>query len=272
MEHKTTEALLRGRLLREADESLLQFTAVNAHSILYWSLDRYCKKAAVSEEACTTFFSAFGTDSFTDFKNILRSVLYQDTQGAMVSKRSIASITEELIETEIRNLKDLSQAMDYENLQRLTLDIQQASDVLVIGNGGAAPYAGYLCDMLSKLGVKAHRMTSLAGFFNSYDCSTLVISFGIARYSRRSVLQLRALRQRGFRIVAFTDRHDSPWVDLSDYCFFMPLRGFDFVDSYTAGFTLVNTLLLNMGLQDEQKLISNLNTHDATLEDMDVFF
>jgi hypothetical protein len=52
----------------------------------------------------------------------------------------------------------------------------------------------------------------------------------------------------------------------------MPLRGFDFVDSYTAGFTLVNTLLLNMGLQDEQKLISNLNTHDATLEDMDVFF
>ena len=115
-------------------------------------------------------------------------------------------------------------------------------------------------------------MTSLAGFFNSYDCSTLVISFGIARYSRRSVLQLRALRQRGFRIVAFTDRHDSPWVDLSDYCFFMPLRGFDFVDSYTAGFTLVNTLLLNMGLQDEQKLISKLNTHDATLEDMDVFF
>ena len=70
----------------------------------------------------------------------------------------------------------------------------------------------------------------------------------------------------------FTDRHDSPWVDLSDYCFFMPLRGFDFVDSYTAGFTLVNTLLLNMGLQDEQKLISKLNTHDATLEDMDVFF
>ena len=63
MEHKTTEALLRGRLLREADESLLQFTAVNAHSILYWSLDRYCKKAAVSEEACNTFFSAFGTDS-----------------------------------------------------------------------------------------------------------------------------------------------------------------------------------------------------------------
>ena len=272
MEHKTTEALLRGRLLREADESLLQFTAANAHSILYWSLDRYCKKSAVSEEACTTFFSAFGADSFTDFKNILRIVLYQDAQGASFTKRSIASITEELIETEIQNLRELSQTMDYELLQRLTMDIQQATDVLVIGTGASAHYANYLCDMLGKLGIKAHKLTSLANFFNSYDCSTLVIAFGIARYSRRGVLQLRALRQRGFHVVGFTDRYDSPWMELSDYCFFMPLRGFDFVDSYTAGLTLINALLLNMGLQDEQKLIAQLNALDATLEDMDIFF
>ena len=272
MEHQTTEALLRGRLLWEADEALLQYAASNAHAILYWPLERFCKKAAVDQAACEAFFSAFGAGSFADFKNILRSVLYQDAKGAVVGKRSITSITEELIDNEIQNLKDLSQSMDYENLQRLTLEIQQASDVLVIGNGGASPYAGYLCDMLGKLGVKAHKLSSLAGFFNSSDTSTLVISFGIARYSRRSVLQLRALRQRGYRIVAFTDRHDSPWVDLSDYCFFMPLRGFDFVDSYTAGFTMINALLLNMGLQDEQKLIADLNAYDASLDDLDIFF
>ena len=61
-------------------------------------------------------------------------------------------------------------------------------------------------------------------------------------------------------------------MELSEYCFFMPLRGFDFVDSYTAGLTLINALLLNMGLQDEPKLIAQLNALDATLEDMDVFF
>ena len=272
MENKTTEALLRSRLLREANENLLQFVAENSHSILYWSLNRFCQKASATEEESTSFFSAFGASSYADFKNILRSILYQDTRGETVTKRSIASITEELIETEIRNLKDLAQTMDYENLQRLTMDIQQATDVLVIGNGGASPYSLYLCDMLNILGVKAHRLENLASFFNSHDCSTLVISFGIARYSRRSVLQLRSLRQRGFRVVGFTDRYDSPWMDLSDYCFFMPLRGFDFVDSYTAGLTLINALLLNMGLQDNQQLISRLNSHDASLEDMDILF
>ena len=87
----------------------------------------------------------------------------------------------------------------------------QATDVFVIGAGGAAPYAIYFRDMLNKLGVKAYKFEGLANFLNSHDPSTLVISFGIARYSKRSVLQLRTLRQHGFRVVGFTDRFDSPW-------------------------------------------------------------
>ena len=272
MKNKAIEAQLRKHLLQEIDERLLQFVTANVHSILYWSQERFCQKASITEEECTALFSAFGVSSFAELKDLLRGALYQDVQGASFSKRSIASITEELIETEIQNLRELSQTMDYELLQRLTMDIQQASDVLVIGNGGAAPYSSYLCDMLGKLGIKAHKLTNLANFFNSHDCSSLVIAFGIARYSRRSVLQLRALRQRGFHVVGFTDRYDSPWMELSDYCFFMPLRGFDFADSYTAGLTLINALLLNMGLQDEQKLIAQLNALDATLEDMDILF
>ena len=264
MENNTTKVLLKDHLPQEVDERLIEFTANNAHSILYWSQERFCQMAGISEEQAMDFFAAF--------KNLVRSVLYQDIQGQGVTKRSIGSITEELIETEIQNLRKLASDMDYEKLERLTRDLAQASSVMVMGNGGAAPYAIYLISMLNKLGIKAYRMGGIADFSSSHDTSTLVISFGIARYSKRSVLQLRGLRQRGYRVVGFTDRQDSPWIDLTDYCFFMPLRGFDFVDSYTAGITLINALLLNIGLQDEQKLIAQLNAHDAALEDMDVFF
>lgn len=272
MDIKVTEALLRNYLQRDADEKLLQFVAANAHSVLFWYPERFCEKAGVSISECADFFSAFGVPSLEAFKNILRNVLYQDMQDGVVTKRSIISITNELIETEIENLKTLAQSMDYNNLQRLTHDIAQATEVLVLGNGGTAPYAIYLTDMLNKLGIKAQRQRGLGGFLNSHDSSTLVISFGIARYSKNSVLQLRSLRQRGYRVVGFTDRYDSPWVDLSDYCFFMPLRGFDFVDSYTAGTTLINALLLNLGLQDEQNLIAKLNTFDSSMSDMDIMF
>ena len=272
MESKTTQTLLRNHLLHDTDEALLQFVADNAHSILFWSVEHFCQTANISEAKLFAFYEAFGVTSPVAFKSLLRSILYQDMQELRVVKRSIKSITEELIETEIQNLRTLANSMDYSNLDRLTWDLSRASDVLVIGNGGASPYAAYLVSMLTKLGIKAHRMDSLAGFLNSHDTSSLIIAFGIARYSRRSVLQLRTLRQHGFRVVSFTDREDSPWVDLSDYCFLMPLRGFDFVDSYTAGITMINSLLLNIGLQDEEKLVAHLNTYDAVLEDMDIFF
>ena len=272
MENQTIKALLQKHLLHDVDEPLLQFVAANAHSILFWSVELICQKAGIREEALFDFFSAFGVSSPVAFKSLLRSVLYQDMQEQAVVKRSIKSITEELIEAEIQNLRTLARNMDYENLERLTWDLAHASDVLVIGNGGAAPYSFYMIEMLNKLGIKAHKLDELAGFLNSHDTSSLVISFGIARYSRRSVLQLHTLRQHGFRVVGFTDRQNSPWVDLSDYCFFMPLRGFDFVDSYTAGITMINSLLLNIGLQDEQKLISQLNAYEAALDDMDMFF
>lgn len=272
MENNTTKVLLKEHLRQEVDERLIGFTAGNAHSILYWPLERFCQMAGISDAQALEFFAAFDAPSFAAFKDLVRSILYQDVQGQGITKRSIGSITEELIETEIQNLRELANGMDYENLERLTRDLAQASSVMVMGNGGAAPYAIYLTGMLNKLGIKAYKMSNIADFSSSHDTSTLVISFGIARYSKRSVLQLRSLRQRGYRVVGFTDRQDSPWTDLSDYCFFMPLRGFDFVDSYTAGITLINALLLNIGLQDEQKLITQLHAHDASLEDLDVFF
>ena len=272
MNAKITETLLRKYLLRQADESLLHFVAVNAHAILYWTMDRFCEQTGISVDGCMAFLSAFGVSSMEDFKNLLRIVLYQDITDGNITQRSISSISNELIDTEIGNLRELARTVDYDNLQRLTNDVMQATDVLVIGAGGAAPYAIYFREMLNKLGVKAYKFESVASFLNSHDPSTLVISFGIARYSKRSVLQLRNLRQHGFRVVGFTDRFDSPWVDLSDYCFFMPLRSFDFVDSYTTGFTLINMLLLNIGKQNQQNLLSKLSTHDAILGDMDIWF
>lgn len=275
MANANTKILLRSYLKGAVDEALFDFVTDNAPTVLFSSMEHICRKAGVSEVAFCAFLAAFGVDSFPAFQDILRGVLYQETQEQGVAKRSLSSIVEELVDGEIRNLSTLARNMDYEGLHRLTREILQASEVLVLGSSGAAPYALYLTRMLNLLGIKAHSINaneSILGFLSSHDRSVLVIAFGIARYSKQAVLQLRNLRQRGYRIVSFTDRHDSPYVDLSDQYFFMPVNCFDFLDSYTAGLTLINALLSNIGLQDEQKLITQLRARDASLEGMDWLF
>lgn len=275
MANSNTKILLRNYLKGSVDEQLFDFVTENAPTILFSSMEHICRKASVSEIAFCAFLAAFGADSLQAFRDILRGVLYQETQEQGVAKRSLSSIVEELVDGEIRNLSTMTRNLDYGAMDRLTQDIMQAGEVLVLASSGAAPYGIYLTRMLNLLGIKAYTLNpseNLTSFLSSHDRSVLVISFGIARYSKQGVLQLRNLRQRGYHIVSFTDRHDSPYVDLSDYYFFMPVNCFDFLDSYTAGLTLINTLLSNIGLQDEHRLSAQLRAHDLSLEGMDWLF
>ena len=272
---KSTEKMLRSYLRRDVDEDLFRYVAENAHVILFWPLERFCSRSGASEEQIYDLMAAFGADSLTAFKTILRSVLYHETHEQGVTKRHISSIINEMVSNEKQNLNDLVRDMDYDKLDRLTQDIRSASKVAVLGKGGASPYAFYFNRMLGKLGIRTHRLETthdLLAFLNEHDRSALVIIFGIARYSKESVLQVNRLRQQGYHIVGITDRHDSPFADLSEYYFFLPVQCFDFVDSYTAGMTLINTILLNIGLQDEEQLIDQLEAYDALAEDMSIFF
>lgn len=274
MENRTIRELLERRLSEAAEEHLLTFVAENAHDILLWSPERICQKAQITERQLFAFFRALGCESHAAFQDLLRSVLYQKAEENGVSRRSLASITEEIIANEMKNLNELAFSMDYEKVERLTQDILHASDVLVLGRGGAGPYATYMARCLNRLGIKANAMsnyTDLLGYLNSHDRSTLVISFTISRYSRESLVYMKALRDRGYRIVSITDRSDSPFTHLSEYYFYMPLHRFDYLESYTAGTTLINILMSNLGRQNEQKLLSDIRAFEATAEDVGLY-
>ena len=274
MENITVRELLLRRSSGTVNTQLLDFVSENAHDVLLWPPQRICEKAFVTAEVLCQFFRELGCDSLAEFQDLLRSILYQDVENTQISQRSIASIAEEIISNEMKNLTELALSMDYEKVERLTQDILNAADVLVLGRGGAGPYATYMARCLNRLGVKASAMsnyTDLLCYLNSHNRSTLVISFSISRYSRESLVYMKALRDRGYRIVSITDRNDSPFVYLSDYYFYMPLHRFDYLESYTAGTTLINVLMSNLGRQNEQKLLSDIRAYEEAAVDVGLY-
>ena len=276
MPRENIRTLLQKQMTGPVNEQLFDFIIENAHAIPLWTAEDIYSKAGVSEEDFFAFLTALDVPSFAGFRDLLRQMIYRDDDHEQEEHSdAVSNVVQEMIDREMKSLSILSQSIDYQRLNRLSQDIEQAEDVLVLGNGGAAPYALYLEKMLNKLGVKAHIINPYSGLvtvLSSHNRNTLVISFGFARYSRRSVMQLQTLRQRGFKMVGFTDRQDSPWVDLCDYCLFMPLENFDFLDSYTVGITLINALLLNMSIRNKHQLIKQLNAYDAAAVDLDLMF
>lgn len=276
MTNSSNKFLLRQQLKGDVDERLFNYVATYANFVLFFSFEQLCAKTNVSQEQLLDFLHAFGVDSLNAFKEILRYVVYHEATPLGVVKRPVTSIADEVIRYEFRNLSEFAARLDCEKLEQLAKDILSASDVIIHGCRNAKTYANIFSSLLNKLGIKTTQLhapwdDAAYGCLNTLDSSALVVSFGIARYHNDDIMRMKLLRDRGIRSVSITDHADSPFALFSDYFFTFPIMSMDFLDSYTAGLTLINILVLCIGMQNEAKMITSLNAADAAFEDMGLF-
>ena len=260
-----TKSVLRTYLISDTvDEELLHYVCMNAHTVLYLSLEQLCEAAGADAERAQAFFQAFGVDDFIAFKYILRKCLYYEVSDGGPVKRSLNSLSDEVIRMEMQNLTALSSILDTEQIDRLADDILNAPQVTIICREGYRSTADSLAAMLRLLNVPSTTMSTYdPAQIDEIPPSSLVIVFGRMRYSMRLLMEIKMLKQRGLRIVCFTDYPHSPFIPLSEYHFLLPTTSFDFTDSSVAGTVIVQVLALCLGMKREDVLYTKL--HDRTI-------
>lgn len=260
-----TKSVLRTYLIRKTvDEELLHYVCMNAHTVLYLSLEQLCEAAGADVERVQAFFQTFGVDDFIAFKYILRKCLYYEVSDRGTVRRSLNSLSDEVIRMEMQNLTALSAILDTEQIDRLAEDILNAPHVTIICREGYRSTADSLAEMLRLLNVPRTIMSTYdPAQIDEILPSSLVIVFGRMRYSMRLLMEIKMLKQRGLRIVCFTDYPHSPFIPLSDYHFIIPTTSFDFTDSSVAGTVIVQVLALCLGMKREDVLYTKL--HDRTI-------
>ena len=277
MRSESIYKLLREHAPGDVNEALLSFIVRNSngHSILYMSQEQFCAAAGVSEEEAAAFFLSFGANSFLAFKRLLRECLYKESTELGTMDRSIASIADEVIRYEMQNLSDFSRSIDCTMIKRFAQDILNAGEVVLFTHSIYSPLVDYMAKMLCTLGIKfsimsPERILGNVNLFNPPE-SSLIITFGFPRYSKASLLHLKHLKQQGARIVAVTDGPNSPFAFLSEYFFTVPLRSFDFTESYCGGMALVSILSLWIGILNGEDTFLHLQSREEIVDDRNMF-
>ena len=121
MEKRTIRELLERRLSGEAEEHLLTFVAENAHDILLWRPEQICLKAQITERRLAAFFQTLGCQSLEDFRDVLRSVLYQTAEDSGIAQRSLASITDSVCQLRLNEHMNILTAHIYFKLSALNI-------------------------------------------------------------------------------------------------------------------------------------------------------
>ena len=276
MSGNKTKRMLREYLHGEVDERLLHYVAANAHEVLYILPEQLCEKAGVSESQAQAFFQAFGVDNFLAFKYILRKCLYYEVHDQGVIKRSLSTIGDEVFRMELHNLTTLADTLDYDLVERLAEDILNTSAVNLYSGAAMRPIAKTLSHSLWLLNIPRREFeesnrgeTSDLSAISSTD---LVIVFGRMRYSMRMLMAIKRLKERGIRIVCFTDQPTSPFIPLSDYHFVLPSVSYDYTDSTAGGTALIHILSLCLGMKREEDMFSRMHQLAIATQENNMFW
>ena len=76
----------------------------------------------------------------------------------------------------------------------------------------------------------------------------VMIGISFPRYSTRTIQSLQYARSRGASVIVITDKADTPMTQYADVALFARSDMASFVDSLTAPLSLINALLVALGM------------------------
>ena len=99
----------------------------------------------------------------------------------------------------------------------------------------------------------------------------LVIGIGFPRYANRTIDVLSFAQDRGATIVALTDSIISPLAQRADYALIVQSNMASFVDSLVAPLSVINALLIAVGLRQKESVSTTFNSLEQIWKEYNVY-
>ena len=134
----------------------------------------------------------------------------------------------------------------------------QAKAIYVMGLRSAAPlaqfmgyYRHYMFDNVHLVSSGATDVFEEIAMLREDD---VLVGISFPRYSTRTLEGMRCAKRCGAQVVAITDGPMSPLRDIADVCLMAHTDMASFVDSLAAPLSLINALLVSLGLHRKEAL------------------
>lgn len=196
---------------------------------------------------------AMGFKRYHDFQQYLhdRSIAFSTALDAMEQSsdhgNSVEALIGKSIDRDIENLRQLRSSLDRERIVALANKLHVARRILVFAGDMSRSLAMYLDYNLGTLGLNTvaaltpgevvHRVRHV----NSKD---VVIAISYGRGLQQTVEGMKSARENGAYCVAVSDTFLSPLAGLADQFFVTSTEHVSYADSYVAGMSFMNAVLV----------------------------
>ena len=180
-----------------------------------------------------------------------------------------------VLKSDMQNLRATMEGMDAQVFEDVVQRMLQAKAIYVMGLRSAAPLAQFMGYYLNYIFDDVHLVSSGATDvfeeISKLHGGDVLVGISFPRYSTRTLEAMRFAKRCGAQVVAITDGPMSPLGDIADATLTARTDMASFVDSLAAPLSVINALLVALGLHRKEALSQHFRQLEAIWTTYEVY-
>ena len=253
---------LSGSRLSKSHRRIAEYILQHYDKAVFMTAAKLCEMVNVSESTVVRFAVALGYEGYPELQQALQELvrhrLTATQRFEMSSDISQEEVLSTVLKADMQNIRSTIDGIDNAAFLRAVQVISGARRIYILGLRSAAPlaqFAGYyLHYIFDDVRVVAAGSTDVFEAISRIEASDVLLGISFPRYSSRTIEAMSFARSRHAQVIGLTDGPMSPLHEVADICLSMRTDMASFVDSMAAPMSVINALIVALGIQNREAL------------------
>ena len=251
-----------GKRLSKGHRKIAEYIVEHYDKAVFMTASKLGEKVGVSESTVVRFASAMGYEGYPQLQRALQELvrhwLTAVQRFEMATDIDQSEVLRTVLHADMQNIRTTTEEIDTAAFDEVVDKIIGARNIYVMGLRSAAPIAQFLAYYLNFIFDNVRVVSEASGDvfeqISRINESDLLFGISFPRYSRRTLEAMSFARSRGAQVIGITDGPMSPLVEAADECLIASTDMASFVDSLAAPLSLINALIVAIGLERKEEL------------------
>lgn len=253
---------LSGSRLSKSHRRIAEYILQHYDKAMFMTAAKLGEMVNVSESTVVRFAVALGYEGYPELQQALQELvrhrLTATQRFEMSSDISQEEVLSTVLKADMQNIRSTIDGIDNAAFLRAVQVISGARRIYILGLRSAAPlaqFAGYyLHYIFDDVRVVAAGSTDVFEAISRIEASDVLLGISFPRYSSRTIEAMSFARSRHAQVIGLTDGPMSPLHEVADICLSMRTDMASFVDSMAAPMSVINALIVALGIQNREAL------------------
>ena len=268
-----------GKRLSKGHRKIAEYIVEHYDKAVFMTASKLGEKVGVSESTVVRFASAMGYEGYPQLQRALQELvrhwLTAVQRFEMATDIDQSEVLRTVLHADMQNIRTTTEEIDEQAFDEVVDKIIGARHIYVMGLRSAAPIAQFLAYYLNFIFDNVRTVSEASGDvfeqISRINESDLLFGISFPRYSTRTLEARRFANRCGAQVVAITDGPMSPLRDIADVCLMAHTDMASFVDSLAAPLSLINALLVSLGLHRKEALTEHFRKLETIWDTYEIY-